>query len=576
MITRTMPHRPSDAARFDDAARRRVAVARSRLLGGAGEIEGETAVSPEILSSWRRSLELGVDPDHAGVPAPSPRNERSRRLVDAAAPVLSALADQCRDADVWGMLLDRDCIQLTPIVGDERVVREGLERGGGVGASFHEAFVGTNGAGISLERLEAFLVVGEEHFRTSEHSLASVGAPLRDPLGRMVGFILICQRVSSANHLIVPYTQSLALSIEEQLAKATDADDRALFAAFSKHSRRPSLPVVGLNDQVFLANNAAQQVLREPADVDALRHALLDVVRGGRSRLIAIEVGGVRYRVHSRVIEIGGGRQGAVASLSRVAEPRPTPVARLLESPTDPLVRAQRMGLPALVQGERGSGRAHRVHQLGEIAQLDALAAAADPAGWLERLRAVTAAGPVLVRHLDELADVRGAALEILGLSRHWVCATAATSAPGFDGLFPVTVEVRPLRERSAELPRIVDALIAGLGAGGVRCSPEVMSILSRHAWPGNITQLRRVLASGLVHREGATITIRDLPREVADGGRAYRDEGLLARTERELVFDALRAANWNRDEAAQQLGISRATMYRRIRQFGFQVPSSR
>jgi transcriptional regulator of acetoin/glycerol metabolism len=572
MMTRP---RLSDAARFSVEARQRVARLREGFLVG-DELRSADIVAPEIISSWSRSRGLGVDPEHATLPAVVLRSGAAHRLADTAEPIMQALAQQCRDSDAWGMLLDRECVQVAPIVGDEAIVREGLERGGGVGAMFSEERVGTNGAGISLERLEPFMVVAEEHYRTSEHSLVSVGVPLRDGFGRMAGFLLMCQRMRNANHMIVPYAQSIARAIDEQIALTADGDERALFEAYSRQSRRPSLAVMGLSETVFVANTAAQQLLRDPAENDALRHAILDVSAGGRSRLLTLRLGEDRFRVHCRVVELSRGRYGAVASFSRAPEAPTIAVGSPSKAAGDPLVRAHSLGLPTLVIGEVGSGRAHRVTSMATCRQIDAASAAADPSVWLARLGALADSGSVLIRHLDALpSPLLQPVLENVRSASGWVAATATTAPEGADTDFPVTVEVAPLRERAREMPTIVADLLADLGAPDVTCSPEVMSMLAWHSWPGNIAQLRRVLAGALVVMTGTVITIGDLPREIATSGRR-QGGGLLARTERELVFEALRASNWNRDVAAQTLGVSRATMYRRIRQFGFQLPSSR
>lgn len=578
MASATVANHPSVAARFDDSVRMRVGRAREAFLAGSTDVARDGDVSLEILSSWSRSRDLGVDPTSAALPTHQPGPLRAKRLAEAAWPILGALAEQCRDSDAWAMLLDRDCVQVSRTVGDERLVRAGEERGGGVGATFRESLVGTNGAGISAERLESFLVVGEEHFREAEHSLASVGVPLRDPFGRLVGFLVMCQRINSANHMIVPYAQNVAQSIDEQLALATDGDERALFEAFSRHSRRPSLPVIGMNEQVFVANNAAQQLLRGGEENDELRKTVLDASQGGQSRLLTVNLGSDRYRVHCRVVELSRGRFGAVASLSRVAEPRPIGGGRALPRvETDPLARAIELGLPALICGEAGSGRAHRAHSVTSVTDVDAQTATADPAEWVTRVGALAETGSVLVRDIDVLpADLRRRTLEVVREGSHWFGATAAAATAELEAEWDVVIEMRPLRDRVPEIPVLVDGLLASLGADGIRCSPEVMSILIRHPWPGNIAQLRRVLASSLVRCTGPVIAIGDLPRQIADSGRRSTGEGLLARTERELYFDALRDADWNRDVAAQALGVSRATMYRRIRQFGFQLPSSR
>ena len=568
------------ALRFDQDRRRQVAAERAGFLEQATIARSSDIISPEILNSWLRSSELGVDPSQQAVPTHVPGATRAERLSTAAAPVLRMFGEQSGDAEAWAMLLDRDCVQVAPTVGAAELVQAGVARGGGVGATFRESLVGTNGAGISAERLERFLVVGEEHYREAEQGLVSVGEPLRDPFGRLVGFLVMCQRVRLANHMIVPYAQNIAGAIEDRLAAAVDGDERAIFEAFSKHSRRPSTPVVGINDQLFVANNAAQQLVRGHGESEVLRAAALDAVRSGKTRTIEMTLGGEEYRMHCRAVELTLGRFGAIVSLSR-----PSSRARVVHTsggalpglPADPLERAKALGLPTLVVGERGSGRAHRVRSVARVRELAAGSAALDPAEWLTRLAALTATGGVLIRDLDQLdPGLVARVTELVHESHSWVGATALSQAPEWSAAFPVTVQVEPLRERQAEFTEIVHAILAELGASGVRVAADAMTVLARYDWRGNVTQLRRVLASMVVALENTVITLSDLPREIAGSGHRAGQEGLLARTERELIFEALQLANWNREEAAESLGISRATMYRRIRQFGFQLRSSR
>lgn len=576
-MTLVSPDRQSIAARFDPEARRITARARERFLSGA-DPEAARSVGRELANSWARSKGSGVDPDRAFVPTVDAGKVGGSALAEAAEPVMRSLAEQCRDSDAWGMLLDRDGVQVAPTSGDARIVHESMERGGGVGAMFREDKVGTNGAGISLERLEPFIIIGEEHFRASEHMLASVGVPLRDGFGRLAGLLLMCQRIRSANHMIVPYAQSLARGIGHLLVAGAGHDERALFDAFSRHSRRPSLAVVAMSEQLFVANSAAQQLLRDPSENDELRRAVREVAASGTSRLLTVRLGDESFRAHCRVVELSHGRHGAVVSLTRaVAAAGGTGAAIVTPDDFDPVRRARALRIPTLVVGESGAGRAHRASSGTErVVDVDAAGSSVDPVRWLHRLRRSADTSSVLIRHLDAVApDLLPLVLEVVRASPSWVAATTVSVPDGAGAVFPVSVEVAPLRDRIRELPRIVRDLLAGLGAPDITCTQEVMSVLAVHPWPGNVSQLRRVLAGALVTAVGPLITIDDLPREAAVGGRR-QPEGLLARTERELVFEALRSSSWNRDEAAHALGISRATMYRRIRQFGFQIPSSR
>lgn len=99
-----------------------------------------------------------------------------------------------------------------------------------------------------------------------------------------------------------------------------------------------------------------------------------------------------------------------------------------------------------------------------------------------------------------------------------------------------------------------------------VRLDPGALRALSAHDWPGNLRELRATLRAARTLAPGTVVRAQDLPALVpAFSARHY---GTLHRIEMETIVDAVRAAGGNKHQAAQQLGISRSTLYRRLRDF--------
>ncbi|HIU18142.1 MAG TPA: sigma 54-interacting transcriptional regulator [Candidatus Avidesulfovibrio excrementigallinarum] len=134
-----------------------------------------------------------------------------------------------------------------------------------------------------------------------------------------------------------------------------------------------------------------------------------------------------------------------------------------------------------------------------------------------------------------------------------------------------------PLKERREDIPALVDHMLER--QGGVHCSPEVMDILQRYSWPGNIRELKNVLFHAMSLVEGDTITVKELPSSLLadiamqNGGttHAERLEAIRGSSERAAILSALRENRWNVSRAAQSLGISRANIYEKMRKFGIQ-----
>jgi DNA-binding NtrC family response regulator len=126
--------------------------------------------------------------------------------------------------------------------------------------------------------------------------------------------------------------------------------------------------------------------------------------------------------------------------------------------------------------------------------------------------------------------------------------------------VFPV--DVPPLRTRPEDLPGFVGHLLATLGAAGSDVLPEALEALQRYEWPGNVRELRNALERALLLARGEALGPEHFRRLDVFGPRTAE----VLKQEREwLVRSAIRNNQGNVAAAAQALGVSRATMYRRL-----------
>ncbi len=136
-----------------------------------------------------------------------------------------------------------------------------------------------------------------------------------------------------------------------------------------------------------------------------------------------------------------------------------------------------------------------------------------------------------------------------------------------------IPVILPPLRERGDDIALLARHILQRIDQGaGKRLDEEAIALLQAHSWPGNVRELENVLRRAVVLAEQEVITPADLPATVVmtDGCRAPRlPEGdSLADYERLALTNALRKTGHNRRRAAQLLGISEATLYRKLKQF--------
>jgi sigma-54 dependent transcriptional regulator, acetoin dehydrogenase operon transcriptional activator AcoR len=134
--------------------------------------------------------------------------------------------------------------------------------------------------------------------------------------------------------------------------------------------------------------------------------------------------------------------------------------------------------------------------------------------------------------------------------------------------LFPAVVAVPPLRHHSEDLSELVPFFLGRLSKQGqVSCSPAAMQLLVRYAWPGNAAQLWQVLKQAVQRRRAGQITPDDLPSEVWTLSR--RTLSPLESIQRDAIVQSLLDHGGSKIRASRALGMSRATIYRRIREYG-------
>jgi DNA-binding NtrC family response regulator len=126
--------------------------------------------------------------------------------------------------------------------------------------------------------------------------------------------------------------------------------------------------------------------------------------------------------------------------------------------------------------------------------------------------------------------------------------------------VFPI--DVPPLRTRPEDLPGFVEHLLGALAAAPTVVAPEAIEALERYAWPGNVRELRNALERALLLARGDALAPEHFRRLEAFGMRPPE----VLKQEREwLLRSAIRDSHGNVAAAAQALGVSRATMYRRL-----------
>ena len=144
-----------------------------------------------------------------------------------------------------------------------------------------------------------------------------------------------------------------------------------------------------------------------------------------------------------------------------------------------------------------------------------------------------------------------------------------------------VPIEIPPLRARREDIEPLAQYLLARVATRhgrAVRFSPDSLRTLLRYSWPGNVRELENAIEYAIAVGRGQTIQPEDLPVEITEplalpftlSPQQQDAPQLRGRTdEREFLRAMLDQHHWRRDDAARSLGISRTTLWRRMREAG-------
>jgi sigma-54 dependent transcriptional regulator, acetoin dehydrogenase operon transcriptional activator AcoR len=593
---------------MESVSDRAAGLARAREAFLTSGVPNGADVREVILSSWRRSRFWGVAVDQVELPYRGELDFDSR-LLHASQPVLDRVERELADARMSVILTDAQAWVLDRQAG-ERSLNSYLDRILlAPGFSYAEKFIGTNGIGTALEEKRPSHVFGHEHFVDRLHALSCAGAPIRDPItGKVLGIIDVTCWRADASLLMSVLVQEAARDVEARLFELSGDRERALLREFLAACRRTKRPVLSLSDDLTITNVSATHLL-DHDDYAIVREKAVELSSSPRETTGEVLLsGGQLVRLLCRPVTSSSGIAGTIVEIQMAGEGRPRASSLAQNAPPLPGLAGRssawartchevdasgRRRSWLLLVGEPGVGKvslARAVHRRSlSHSRLWVVDAAEIPDGslaeWLTQLRERLAdpAGTIVLRHLERLtppaALAVGAALEHAGRSGDapWVVGTlAATTIIGeeLDGLlrhFLSSVTVPPLRHRIDDVRELVPVLLARHAGGtGVECSPEVLQTLLHREWPGNVAELEEVLQSALARQRSGRIRLEDLPEDLhAQSRRVLTSWESL---ERDAIARALVKTRGNRTEAAAQLGISRATIYRKIHAYGIEI----
>jgi sigma-54 dependent transcriptional regulator, acetoin dehydrogenase operon transcriptional activator AcoR len=486
-----------------------------RAAVGGGVSDG-LAMPARVRASWQRSEDYGVSPDTVD-PVFTGTYDDESLFFECGRDVLTGLHQTLANEPVSLMLTDADGLVLNRLSGDTSLLRALDAVHLAPGFAYSEREAGTNGLGLALADRAPTLVRAQEHYAASLCTYTCAAAPVLDPrTGRLEGAVNLTTWSESSSDLLLALAQSAAgHTAALMLARST-----------GRHPRPAQ------RGEVF----RVERTRLEPGSgtIHALSRAwtraLTDAERALRNGRVVVTVG-----------EAGSGRATLLAQAHRRVRAHDRILSARAPAPQDTdlwlSLWAPELGKPhtaVIVCGADGlSGwAAHQVRDLVIAASPPALGTGVPFSLTAERFEDIPAPLAALVDTI---------------------------------------VQVPPLRERTDDVVPLAEHLARRYRSRDISITPAAQRALASCHWPGNVEQLRAVVRAAATRTD--VIDIRHLPSEVLSGTR-HRLSRIEA-FERDEIVRVLTCPGITMREAADELGMSRATIYRKLAQYDVHLPRS-
>ncbi len=547
-----------------------------------------------ILSSWERSRAGGLNPYEKNVPTPlEDRAYRARleargdivelfqHFTGRFAGVLDQLGAVSFVCDGEGYLLSRIGAAETLRRFDHVSIREG--------SNCSEAVLGTNAPGLALVTREPVMVTADEHYSRLYHTAFCVAAPILDEERTPIGCIDITKFFDRNDVSPRVRKDLLQLAISLTDAIRTELSLRKLGRLGPAAPRRVEARVVPAGIAMLPCELSDRPRSAVIAPLDASRATFAQVV--GRSPRLAEVVRLARsYSLKDANVLIQGETGTGKELLARAIHNEGRRAAGLFVAvncaaiPVE-LAESELFGYErGAFTGARAEGQAGKfelAHQgtlfLDEIDSMP-------PSVQGKILRAVETKRVSRLNGKREIAvDVRIIAAGNRNLGEEVLAGRFRKDL--FYRLNVLRLTIPPLRELRDDVPALLDAFLvafaAELGTGMKVLTDEARARLVAHDWPGNVRELRNCVEYLYNTVDGELVTLAHMPPELAESAQpAPAVEATLRAAppgpaadldavERQYIVETLRRLGGSAVEAGRALGISRSSIYRKLKKHG-------
>ena len=468
-------------------------------------------VPTRLMASWQRSEDYGV-PLETVQPVFTGTLDDDSLFFQCGQEVLTSLHRTLANEPVSLMLTDADGLVLNRLSGDPALLRALDAVHLAPGFSYSEREAGTNGLGLALADRVPTVVRADQHYARSLCTYTCAAAPVLDPItGKVEGAVNLTTWSDASSELLLALAQSAA------------GNTAALMLARSQGQRPRPTP----RGEVFRVE--APRLEPGAGTLDQLSPAW------SSTRELAYQALG-SGRIVAAVGEPGCGRATLLAQAERRLRPRDRILAASAPAPQD---------VEAWL--ELWTPEVGKPHTAVVVCNVDEL-----PVWAAERLR-------------DLVLRARAA-----GAVPFSMTAVRFDDIPApLAGLVETVVEPPPLRDRPDDVMPLARHVALRTRGREVGFTPGAERALRDHAWPGNVRALVDVVR--LAASRTDLVDVQHLPASVLSS--TTRRLSRIEAFERDEIIRVLAQPGVSMKDAADELGMSRATIYRKVSHYNIRLP---
>lgn len=518
-----------------------------QFIDGGIDLSG---IRIEVAESWRRSRSLQIDPYIE--PTRIDKIDRSKLiddnlyLLEIAKPYLDMASHLIEDTGFIIVLTDGDGIVIA-LQGDDSVVNKAKKGNFRIGACRSEKAVGTNAIGLAILEDKPVQVVGPEHYNVYRHTWTCFASPIHNSQGKVIGVLNASGSDGFAHKHTLAMIASFAQSIEKELI-IQESRRRTLVRNNSETKDQffGFHDIIGTNSKMKKAIEIAMRVA--PTDT----RVLLEGESGTGKELFA------------QAIHNASERKGNFIALNCSAVPKELVESELFGYSDGAFTGAKKGGKPGKFELAN-----HGTLFLDEINSMPM-----DMQAKLLRVLQQNEVTRIGASHSIQL-DVR--VISACNEPLEYLVEKGEFRNDLYYRLAVVSITIPPLRERIDDLPilfeSLMDKICTKLNKDRNSWTDEVIQALSHYNWPGNIRELENFIERAIILADNDTLTLEHFPNKLIKNQpviSAPKSSETISLKDAELdsIKKALEFNSWNITKAARNLGISRNTLYSKMRNY--------